>query len=224
MASDWRTPRNRAHDDGVRVTPTRGRSAVIPGLLLVGVVGWLVVRTLRSEASRPVPPPPVKVSAVRRAADASAPPIAAARDPELGERMRQRREERKEKRREKSEAPFTLNAPGEQAGIAAFPPAGTKPIKRGIVVPDDFELPEGYVRHYQTTDDGRPLPPILMFHPDFAGVDENGNPVVVPEDRVVPPELAPPGLRQRTLDETTDIDERTGRRVHSDSAPSTGRR
>jgi hypothetical protein len=122
-------------------------------------------------------------------------------------------------RRERSEPRFTANAPGEQAGIAAFPPPGTKPIKRGIVVPDDFELPPGYVRHYQTTDDGHLLRPILMFHPDFAGVDANGNPIAVPEDRIVPPDLAPPGLPVRTLDETTDIDETVGRRARAGPPP-----
>ena len=110
---------------------------------------------------------------------------------------------------------FTANAPGEQAGLAAFPPPGTKPVKRGIIVPDDFELPPGYVRHYQVTDDGRRLVPILMFHPDFAGVDQDGNPIVVPEDRVVPPELAPPGLPIRTLDEATDVDASIGRKDHT---------
>jgi hypothetical protein len=39
-----------------------------------------------------------------------------------------------------------------------------------------------------------------MFHPDFAGVDAHGNPVVVPEDRIVPPEMAPPGLPVEMLD------------------------
>ena len=68
-------------------------------------------------------------------------------------------------------------------------------MKRGIVVPDDFVLPEGYVRHYQTTDDGQQLPPILMFHPDYEFVDEQRRRRSrCPSDRVVPPELAPPGL------------------------------
>jgi hypothetical protein len=93
-----------------------------------------------------------------------------------------------------------LRAAGEREGIAAFPPPGTKPVKRGIVVPDDFVLPEGYVRHYQTTDDGQQLPPVLMFHPDYEGVDEHGKPVPLPEDRIVPPEMAPPGLPFRILD------------------------
>jgi len=87
-----------------------------------------------------------------------------------------------------------LIAAGETGGITTFPPPGTKPIKRGVVVPDDFPLPEGYVRHYQTTDDGQRLPAILMFHPDYEFVDTHGNPIAVPPDRVVPPQLVPPGL------------------------------
>ena len=89
---------------------------------------------------------------------------------------------------------------GEPSGIALFPPPGTDPVKRGLVVPDGFELPPGYVRHYQTTDDGESLPPILMFHPDYEFVDESGTPVALPEDRVVPAELAPSGLPIRMLD------------------------
>ncbi len=50
------------------------------------------------------------------------------------------------------------------------------------------------VRHYQTTDDGQRLPAILMFHPDYEFVDTHGNPIAVPPDRVVPPQLVPPGL------------------------------
>ncbi len=93
-----------------------------------------------------------------------------------------------------------LIAAGEHGGITVFPLPGTKPVKRGLVVPDDFPLPEGYVRHYQTTDDGEQLPPILMFHPDYDFVNERGEPIAVPADRVVPFELAPPGLPNRTLD------------------------
>src|SRR5205823_6989544 len=99
------------------------------------------------------------------------------------------------------EQTFTTLAPGERAGLAVFPPPGTKPVKRGIIVPDGFELPEGYVRHYQTTDDGRRLPPILMFHPDYEGVDADGKPIPLPEDRIVPPEMAPHGMPLRTLDD-----------------------
>ena len=92
-----------------------------------------------------------------------------------------------------------LNRAGVHEGIAAFPPPGTDPPKEGVVVPDDFPLPEGYVRHYQTTDDGEALPPILMFHPDYDFVDDAGNPVAIPPDRVVPPELVPPGFPVKTL-------------------------
>ncbi len=80
-----------------------------------------------------------------------------------------------------------------RSGLALFVP-GTKPIKKGIVVPDDFPLPPGYLRHYQTTDDGQMLSAILMFHPDHTPLDANGQPIPIPENRVVPPELAPAGL------------------------------
>lgn len=80
------------------------------------------------------------------------------------------------------------------SGIALFPPPGTDPPKAGLIVPEDFELPPGFVRHHQVTDDGKQLPAILMFHPDFDWVDEKGQPLELPEDKIVPPELAPPGL------------------------------
>ncbi|HSP98093.1 MAG TPA: hypothetical protein VL049_12760 [Candidatus Dormibacteraeota bacterium] len=88
----------------------------------------------------------------------------------------------------------------EPSGIALFPPPGTNPPKPGIIVPDDFELPPGYVRHHQVTDDGRPLPPILMFHPDFDWVDANGHQLELPADHVVPADLAPPGMPIQMLD------------------------
>jgi hypothetical protein len=94
------------------------------------------------------------------------------------------------------EAPGELPAEasaGEKTGLALFRP-GTKPLKQGIVVPEDFELPQGYVRHYQTTDDGQRVEAILMFHPDYKPTDSKGQPVELPESRVVPPELAPPGM------------------------------
>jgi len=94
----------------------------------------------------------------------------------------------------------TLNAGGVHTGIAAFSPPGTKPVKRGVVVPDDFALPEGFVRHYQTTDDGKQLPAILTLHPDYDLVDARGERVALPEDRVVPPELVPAGLPVRILE------------------------
>jgi hypothetical protein len=93
-----------------------------------------------------------------------------------------------------------LRASGETGGLAAFPPPGTNPVKTGLVVPDDFELPEGYVRYYQTTDEGRRLKPVLMFSPDYQFVDADGKPITVPKDGIVPPEMAPPGLPVRMLE------------------------
>jgi hypothetical protein len=75
-----------------------------------------------------------------------------------------------------------------------FPPRGTSPPLPGLIVPDDFELPPGYVRHYQMTDDGRQLEPILMYHPDHQPVDWRGEPIPGTPDRVVPQEEAPTGL------------------------------
>jgi len=94
----------------------------------------------------------------------------------------------------REDAPFSMGKPGETSGIKLFPAMGTKPTKIGIVVPDDFELPEGYVRHFQANEDGELLPAILLFHPDFEWVDDAGEPIPLPPDRVVPPELAPPGM------------------------------
>ncbi|MFB1485379.1 hypothetical protein [Corallococcus sp. RDP092CA] len=90
-------------------------------------------------------------------------------------------------------------APEGKTGTALYQ-RGTKPLKRGLVVPDDFELPPGYMRHYQTTDNGQPLAAILMFHPDFTPRDANGQPIPIPENRVVPEELAPPGMPHQLLE------------------------
>ncbi|WP_233601596.1 hypothetical protein [Corallococcus sp. AB038B] len=89
--------------------------------------------------------------------------------------------------------------PEGKSGTALYQ-RGTKPLKRGLVVPDDFELPPGYMRHYQATDNGQPLAAILMFHPDFTPKDANGQPIPIPENRVVPEEMAPPGLPHRLLE------------------------
>ncbi|MBX3024291.1 hypothetical protein KF840_05195 [bacterium] len=86
-----------------------------------------------------------------------------------------------------------------KSGIGVFPPRGTNPLKSGLIVPDDFTLPEGYVRYYQVTDDGQRLAPILMFSPDYDFVDQSGQRIDIPADGVVPPELAPPGLPLQRL-------------------------
>ena len=93
-----------------------------------------------------------------------------------------------------------LRATGGNEGIGVYPPKGTNPPKPGIIVPEDFKLPEGYVRYHQVTDDGQRLPPILMFSPDYDFVDADGKPIVLPESGIVPPEMAPAGLPTRMLE------------------------
>ncbi|MGV8944754.1 hypothetical protein [Thermomonas sp.] len=92
-----------------------------------------------------------------------------------------------------------LNQAGVQTGLGAFSPPGTSPPMVGLAVPEDFELPDGYVRHYQATDDGQRIDPILMYSPDFELLDAAGRPMRMPPDRVVPPNLAPPGLPIRLI-------------------------
>lgn len=92
-----------------------------------------------------------------------------------------------------------LHDAGIYTGIGAFPPPGTKPPMIGLAVPEDYELPEGYVRHHQATDDGQDIEPILMYSPDYEFFDADGNPLVIPEDRVVRPEYAPPGVPIREI-------------------------
>ena len=98
-----------------------------------------------------------------------------------------------------SEVIDRLHQAGVYGGLGAFSPPGTRPPLIGLAVPDGFELPPGYVRHYQSTDDGQRIEPILMFSPDHAFVDANGQPIAIPSNRVVPPELAPPGMPIRTI-------------------------
>jgi hypothetical protein len=92
-----------------------------------------------------------------------------------------------------------LQAAGVRTGLAAFNPPGTRPPLIGLAVPENFELPPGYVRHHQATDDGQRIEPILMFAPDMPTLVINGRTVAVPPDRVVTPELAPPGLPIRRI-------------------------
>lgn len=92
-----------------------------------------------------------------------------------------------------------LNKAGIHTGIGAFPPPGTSPPMVGLAVPDDYALPEGYVRHFQATDDGQRIEPILMFSPDYQFFDASGKPIRIPENRVVPPGMAPSGLTARPI-------------------------
>jgi len=209
--------------DGVRVVHDGGAGTVVRILLVaaavVAVATALLVVLIR-RAPAPAPPlagetgpltvapveppasPAAEPAAPRPAADPQAEPVVRAVD-----RLRARRraeaaaaETGKQPEVNARDVIEHLRARGDHTGIAAFEPPGTDPPKPGIIVPEDFPLPEGYVRHYQSDDDGNRLPPILMFHPDYEFVDESGAPVALPENRVVPAELAPSGLPIRMLD------------------------
>lgn len=92
-----------------------------------------------------------------------------------------------------------LQQAGVRTGLGAFNPPGTSPPLLGLAVPENYELPTGYVRHHQVTDEGVPIEPVLMFAPGFTLHDAQGRPIAMPADRVVPPELAPPGMPQRPI-------------------------
>ena len=197
---------NDRRPEGVRVTATpagrRVQWLLAAALALLALAALVVVRTLRQgDAAMQA-----ALADGRAALSAPAPvappvgPSSPAREEPPRMRVRPGRPSSKPE-----EPTFTTLAPGERAGLAVFPPPGTKPIKQGIIVPDGFELPEGYVRHYQTTDDGRRLPPILMFHPDYEGVDAAGNPIALPADRIVPPEMAPRGMPLERLEDVEHV-------------------
>lgn len=92
-----------------------------------------------------------------------------------------------------------LHEAGVHTGLGAFNPPGTRPPVVGLAVPENFVLPDGYVRHHQATDDGQRIEAILMFAPDRTILDANRQPITVPANRVVPPELAPAGLPIRRI-------------------------
>jgi len=214
---------SRSDPDGVRIVALRQRNrrrwhawAVVAVVVAVGLgLGWQLVgggegasphRSLEGTDGAPIMKAEDAPTPAKREEPSAAPvtsrDLAPARDsrPASGRRARRRDPTAIGPERE-----LTLNdvkplLQGSREGIGVFPLPGTSPPKSGLIVPDDFPLPEGYVRHYQSTDDGQELPPILMFHPDYEWFDEAGNPIPIPADRVVPPELAPPGLPLQRLE------------------------
>ena len=217
--------------DGVITTEGSGiRTSVwllVLAMTIVGLALFVVVRPLfESSGSRaPAPPAPDPGAQQPAARAAATPPTGAVRVAPVDAPEPPGGDSHPEPRRpilpqkpapqpaaaaeESDEADADPNQ-HEPSGIAVFPPPGTKPIKRGIIVPDDAELPPGYVRHYQTTDEGRLLPPILMFHPDYQPVDEHGAPIPLPEDRVVPPDMVPEGIPLQALEVPDDGTAPTG--------------
>lgn len=93
----------------------------------------------------------------------------------------------------------TLHQRGIRTGLGAFNPPGTRPPLIGLAVPEAFELPPGYLRHHQATDDGQRIEAILMFDPDHPPPVAAGRSLATPAERVVPAELAPPGLPIRLI-------------------------
>lgn len=94
----------------------------------------------------------------------------------------------------------TLRAGGEHGGVAAFPLPGHRPPRSGVIVPEDYVLPEGYARHYQTTDDGQRLEAILVVAPGYELVDPAGELVDLMDGYIVPADLAPPDLPVEMLE------------------------
>ena len=192
----------------------------VPGLALAAVAGGLAWWWPAGSAAPPPPvvvvaPPPAAVAAATSAAGApsaaqvvaTATPTTAApvariprlRDPsgdptpDLADYVNEG------ERPTMAEVIQRLHAAGVRTGLGAFNPPGTRPPLVGLAVPDNFELPPGYVRHHQATNDGQRIEPMLMFSPDAQTLVVNGRSVAVPADRIVTPELAPPGLPIRRI-------------------------
>jgi hypothetical protein len=220
MPSQPRAPRIRRGEDGVRVienAPWRRfawLASVAIGTPIVLVVVAVVVIRLSAPAPVIAPPPaPAPVLAAQHPRPPSERTATGSREP-AGRRAAPRRRTagpradtaqppvsppasdvaREELEVDAADAIQVLRDEGVTHGIAAFGLPGTDPPKPGVIVPDDFALPEGFVRHYQTTDDGEQLPAVLTVHPDYDLVDAAGHVVPRPPDGIVPPELAPDGL------------------------------
>jgi hypothetical protein len=213
-----------AADPGVDAawTPALGLLAVAVGAVLGALAWWWTAPSAADEvlplAAAPPPAPVPNVASVAApaapptlavtASDASPPlPPAAAPAPRIP-RMRDPDGDQtpdlsdyvnEGERPTMSEVIARLNQAGVTTGLGAFAPPGTRPPLVGLAVPEDFELPDGYVRHHQATDDGERIEAILMFAPDRQFVDAAGQPIAIPADRVVPPELAPAGLPIRRI-------------------------
>ena len=234
MTIQARPPHGRGDDDGVRIVPIAGRRRpywliglaialpIVATLAAVAIIRWSPSTEAGTVPRRPAPadvaasaakppsgpqpgPSPSRAAArvvPRRVATGA--PVPAPAPAGLGASpVPQRQPPRREI--DAADVIVALREEGEQGGIAAFGIPGTHPPKSGILVPEEYALPEGYVRHYQSTDDGEQLPAILMFHPDYEFVNEQGAVVKLPEDGVVPPEMAPPGL---AVDHVLEVPER----------------
>ena len=191
-------PQRRTDENGVVwiESPDRPRLRLLFGVALVAAMGaigfWL---------SKPKPQPPPQPVAVEPPREVKPAPPAATPQPAPREPIeRARRQVLEEHPLPPAEEPAPREVlveqlpQGDGTDIDAYPRPGTKLLRAGIIVPDGYALPPGYLRHYQTTDDGEQLPPILMFHADVKPLGPDGQPVALPEDLVVPRGMAPPGM------------------------------
>lgn len=206
--------------------PSLGLLAVALGVVLGALAWWwtadsptaLVAGDAVSAAAPVTPPPPVTGEAaaggpvvVVSAASPASPAVAPATASNEPQRIARNRDPDGDQTPDLSdyvnpgEQPSMaqvitrLNQAGVHTGLGAFSPPGTKPPLVGLAVPEDFVLPDGYVRHHQATDDGQRIEAVLMFAPDRQFLDAAGQPIAVPKDRVVPPQFAPPGLPIRRI-------------------------
>lgn len=206
------TPPSDQDGDGVRVVAKPARRVSVWGVLvavvlLVAAVGWLLTRGPTPDPQGVTPPVLVQDDSARtgepqvrarpvgptRPDNAVLEPAVPNSDPDdLANYFSPGDPEPTG-----AEVITGLQAAGVRTGLGAFNPPGTSPPLEGLAVPEDFPLPDGYVRHHQVTDEGVPIEPILMFSPDAVLYDAKGRPIALPENRVVPPALAPPGLPLR---------------------------
>jgi hypothetical protein len=216
------TPRSDPAREAAGWSPSLGFLAVAAAIVLGALAWWWMSPTSAAEvstaAATPTPTMPVVASPapdaappVEAASNVSSPAMRVAAAPAPTPRIRRTRDPdgdqtpdiadyiNEGERPTMNEVIERLHQAGVRSGLGAFSPPGTRPPLVGLAVPEDFPLPEGYVRHYQATDDGQRIEPILMFAPDREFADAAGRPIAIPKDRVVPPELAPPGLAVRRI-------------------------
>lgn len=206
---------------GARWRPSLGLLAVAAGIVLIALVWWWTAPASLAEVAPAATAPPVPVAtsgtvpvtppAPMVTANGPSPAFPLAAAPAPTPHIRRTRDADGDQTPDVSdyinegerptmpEVIDRLHQAGVTTGLGAFPPPGTRPPLVGLAVPEDYALPDGYVRHYQATDDGQRIEPILMFAPDRQFVDATGQPVEIPKDRVVPPEMAPPGLPVRSI-------------------------
>ncbi|WP_295362376.1 hypothetical protein [Arenimonas sp.] len=195
-------PRTPSDPDGVTVTPRQRGARLTPGVALVALLAvgaglaWVLWPAAPAPEPAPVANTPAPEPAARPLRPMTAPEIPVelpSVDPnDLAVHFRPGDPEPTG-----AELITALHEAGIRTGLGAFNPPGTSPPLEGLAVPEDFELPEGYMRHHQFSDDGQPIEAILMFTPEARLFDASGNPIALPADGVVPPELAPKGLPLR---------------------------